>query len=346
MRLSSRFLSRAFCGAAMTFMGLHWGSYALVTGDSEAELSDEIGAMIGMPRQALQDYAKSPFLILDPTHKKTQRFFERSLNASPDREIMSGTSMNAQAQQNPVYGYGSVIDRLSGGISGALQPCLVILNPDRITIKNVKNLAAPSSPGQITNVPGTDADYLKIVTLHELEHCAHAVSDPERLSQEYRADRRALQKFLADGGDADVVRAWIGVRSLATLRNALLEIGDTLDDPYTMAPALYDELVLGNTAQAPASLEKLQRLQIAYSEAAYEIIHQAARKDAPVYHLRDPNAVYHISRKILRDSTRHISDEARSILQLNSDAYEFLTRPQRRPQPRPSATPLPAPGVS
>jgi hypothetical protein len=346
MSKRSRFLSTAFCSAAVTFMGIHWGSYALVTGDSEAELSDEIGAIIGMSRQALQDYAKSPFLILDPTHKNTRRFFETSLNAPPDSEIMSGTSMNAQAQQNSIYGHGSTIDKLSGGISGALQPCLVVLNPDRITIKNVKNLAAPSSPDQMTNVPGTDADYLKLVTLHELEHCTHATTDPERTSQEYRADRRTLQKFLDDGGDANVVQAWISVRSMAALRNALLGIGDGRDDPYTMAPVLYDEFVAGNTEYAPASLEKLQLLQIGYSEAAYEIIRMATQKQGPSYNLRDPNAVYHITRQVLNDSTRNISDDARSVLQMNMDAYEFLTRPQKRPQPRPSTTPLPAPGVS
>lgn len=342
----SRFLSRAFCGAAFTFMGIHWGSYTLVTGDSEAELTDEIAATIGMSRESLQDYTKSKFLILDPTHKKTQRFFEISLNTPPDREIMAGTNMNAQAQQNPIYGYGSIIDRITGGIAGAIQPCLVVINPARITVENVKRFASPTSPEQLVNMPGSDADYLKLVTLHELEHCTHATSGSDRMLQEYSADRRALQRFLDDGGDANVVRAWIGVRSMASLRYALMDLGDPGEDSYAMAPALYDEFFNHNAAQAPASLERLQALQSGYSEASYEIIRQATQQQGPSYNLRDPNALYHISRQILNDSARKMSDEARSILQLNTDTYEFLARPPKRPQQQPSVTPLPAPGVS
>lgn len=62
-------------GASITFLGIHLGSYGLVTGQSEAELSDEIAATIGMTEKSLQDFTKSKFLILDPKHQKTRLFF-------------------------------------------------------------------------------------------------------------------------------------------------------------------------------------------------------------------------------------------------------------------------------
>lgn len=341
----SRFLSRAFCGATLTFMGIHWGSYALVTGDSGAELTDRIAISIGSSREALQEYTKSRFLILNPAHERTKRFFETSLNTPPEKEFLSGTSLNAQAQQNPIYGYGSMLDTISGGITGALQPCIVLLDPERVSRQTVINLAAPGYADQISSLPGTDEDYLKIVTLHELEHCRHAVSDPEPLSQEYRADRRALQTFLKDGGDINVVRAWIGVRSMATLRNALMNTNNMLDDPYTMAPALFDELILGNTAEAPASLLKLQELQVAYDEAAYQLIRQATFGKVKDLNLRDPKIIYEFSKQILNDPSIKMSEEARSIFELQADAYEFLARPTTR-LPKGQYVPAPAPGVS
>jgi hypothetical protein len=339
----SRFLSRVFYGAAFTFMGIHWGSYALVTGDSEAELTDEIAAAIGVSKEYLQDYTKSKFLILDPAHEKTRRFFEISLNTPPAEDFVSGTSMNAQARQDPVYGYGSLLNKISGGITGALQPCLVLLNPQRITLRTVAQLAFPDYADQITHLPGADEDYLKIVTLHELEHCRHVNIDVERLSQEYHADRRALQTFLKDGGDAAVVRAWIGARSMATLRNALMNTGNMLDDPYTMAPALYDELVLGNAGDAPVGLEKLQSLQMGYDEAAYQLLRQATRGTNAELNLRNPKTLYQFSKRILRDPSIKMSEEARSIIQLTFDTYEFLARPAAK---KPLPTPLPVPGVS
>lgn len=339
----ARFLSRVFCGAALTFMGIHWGSYALVTGDSEAELTDEIAATIGVPKEYLQDYTKSKFLILDPTHEKAQRFFKISLNTPPDQDFVSGTNMNAQAQQNAMYGYGTLLDRASGGIIGTINPCLVFLTPGRITRETVIQLASPGYPDQIINLPGANEDYLKIVTLHELEHCQHTITDHEPLSREYRSDRRALQSFLNDGGDVAVVRAWIGVRAMAALRSALMNTDDVLDDPYTMAPALYDELVLGKAADAPTSLEKLQVLQMAYDEAAYELIRQATHGTSIDFDLRDPKVIYQLSKRILHDPSIKMSDEARSIIQLNSDTYEFLARP---PAKKPLLATPPVPAVS
>lgn len=258
------------------------------------------------------------------------------MNTAPDKDFIEGSGLNAQAQQNPFYGYNSFLDRITGGMTGAAQPCLVLLDPARITVQNVIRMAAPEHANQIANIPGSDADYLKIVTLHELEHCRHVTSVSDPLSQEYYSDRRALQKFLDDGGDADVVRTWIGVRSAATLMNFLRYAGAGMDDPYTMGPLLYDEFVLRTHTQ-DVDLQTLKTMQTAYDEVASELLRRADRSEnGATWSLRDPKFLLRLTKKILNDPSAQISDAARKLLELTKDSYEFLLRPQHKAMPQPT----------
>lgn len=331
-------LRKVFYGAALTFVGLHWGSYALIAEHSDAELTDEIAASIGMSKNDLKNFAKSKFLIVAPAHENTRRFFKLTFHQAPDDSFVTGSSLNAQARQNAFYGYNSFADKITGGISGALHPCLVLLDPQRVTKETVARLVSFAYPEKIKNMPGTDADYLKIVTLHELEHCRHVTSHREPVLQEYHADRRALQKFIDDGGDRNVVKAWIAMRSMTMLRNAVLYVTEPGGDPYAMAPALYKELVLGQNQNTPARLEDLQAVQMGYAEAAHHLLAQAAQQKKATPNLNDPAIVYRMTKQILRDPATQMSEDARAILQLNIESYQFLTRP---PAHRPATEPAP-----
>ncbi len=176
-------LRRVFHTASLTVMGAHFASYALVT-HGNAEITADIAEETGTTPEKLRQYAQSPFLILNPAHKNTRLFFTFSLNAKPSEQILYGESFNAQAQQHPHMGHGTFLDRLSGGILGAMSPCLVTLNPANITKKTIARVATTDFPQRITHIAGSSTDYLKLVTLHELEHCRTATVEKNLLVQD------------------------------------------------------------------------------------------------------------------------------------------------------------------
>ncbi len=84
-------------GALFCILGLHYGSYALATGDNDAETTDETAKKINVTPDQLHHYARSPFLILDPKNTNTHLFFALSRNEKPPKGVLYGQKLNAAA---------------------------------------------------------------------------------------------------------------------------------------------------------------------------------------------------------------------------------------------------------
>jgi hypothetical protein len=214
----------------------------------------------------------------------------------------------------------------------------VVLSPQTITPENMRDMITYTNSPFVTNLPGTHADYLKITTLHELEHCRHTTEGAPRFVQEYKSDQRALDTYLTEGGDRDVARSWIYFRSNKALEYALfLETGVNSTNPYTMGPALYDQFLAKKNSGTDT--EGLADLQGAYLDAAYAIEKGAEKYIVPTAYLRRPETLYYVTSRLLKDPASDLSPDMRRILELNKEAYEFFTRP---PAPKKVAGPNPA----
>lgn len=333
------FLRAVFYGAALGFIGVQYGGNALIA-HSDAEKTDEIAATLQTTKDALQKYAKSSFRILDPAHPTTRLFFKFSLLGDSTQDSLPKSGFNAEAIQRPWTGYGSIFDRMTGGISGKLVPCIVVLSPQTITPKNMRDMISYTGPAFVKNLPGTHADYLKITALHELEHCRHTTEGAPRFVQEYKSDQRALDTYLKEGGSQDVARSWIYFRSNKALEYALfLETDVNSSNPYTMGPALYDQFLAKKNSGTDA--EGLADLQGAYLDAAYAVEKGAEKYIVPVSHLRRPETLYYVTTRLLKDPASNLTPDMRRILELNKEAYEFFTRP-----PAPKKVVVPTPAVS
>jgi len=263
---------------------------------------------------------------------------DRGENSLPTR------GFNAEALQKHWVGYGSRLDRMTGGLSSTLWPCIVVLSPKTITTQNMREMVSSVDFNFVRHLPGTDRDYLKITLLHELEHCRHIAQNNDPLMQEYQSDQRAISTYLAQGGDVDVVRSWIYFRANSALEHALFfETGITSTNGYAMGPALYDQFLARKNAGT--DLEGLKDLQGAYFDVAYTIMKGAEKYIVPFSDLIKAESVNYVISRILKDPESDLSPAMRRVLELNRDAYEFFTR---TPAPQPSVTlaPASAPGIS
>ncbi|MGZ9108456.1 MAG: hypothetical protein ACXW4B_06500 [Micavibrio sp.] len=331
-------LRAVFYGATLSFITTQFANTAVVA-NSNAEKTDEIAAALGTTKGALKAYAKSNFLILDPAEPATRRYFKIALKSDQGTNSLPTIGFNAEAIQNQWGGYGSHLDRAMGGLGSKLWPCVVVLSPDTITRNNMQEMVSFVDSTFARHMPGRDTDYLKITVLHELEHCRHITNQGTGLVKEYQSDQRALTTYLAQSGDMDVVRGWIYFRANKALEHALFfETGLVSTNEYAMAPALYDQFIARKNTGA--NQESLEDLQGAYLDVAYVIEEAAKKYIVPVSSLKHAETLHYVISRVLKDPSQDLNEDMRRVLQLNKDAYEFLSQPPSAPAK------IPAPGVS
>lgn len=148
-----------------------------------------------------------------------------------------------------------------------------------------------------------DRDIEKISLLHEFSHCTQHGPDP---NNEYDADAKALNRYLATGGSRTTAQYWIYWRGLSGLLNDKRYTGHT-DFTPTVGLRLQAAFSGGD---APAA----EKLRAAYEDvmAGMKGLNAAGKKQR----VRD----------LLDDDKAELSPEARQLLKFYDDGFRFLAQ--------------------
>ena len=230
------------------------------------------------------------------------------------------TSLQPSASRHPGFTKGSFIDKLTLGLSSKIFPCAIHMPSENIDMDDIKKLITVHNAERVINFPGNMEDYLKIITYHELGHCDQPRSFSEdTLVNEYDVDRKAIQKFLNDGGNPDVAKAAIYGRVIQGVLNSDYYTQENPVVGPVMGPAFASEFLDSDPMSYNQSVKGFRQIK--------DMLPQKAKEAEIDYFGGDRNATIRLIDYILEHSSEDLSYEALTILGLYKQAYEFFMGP-------------------
>ena len=329
-----RMLRVAFYTTTLGLLGAHMAGYHIAR---DADKTDEVSERLNISRPTMKSAAESDFVVLYPRHAKTELFFALTITPDIRRDDFFGTiseSFNAAVYQNKWLGYGSSGDRLTRGISGKIMPCIVVFPEHSFTTHDIRESFAGFSK-TFLHIPGHADEYTRLMLFHELEHCRHIGTGISDAMKEYMADQIGIKNYLANAGRMDVARTWIYMRALdATIQSLFgVDLTDQKQTHYIMAPLLHDHYIRG-VKHGDVTQADLVAIQAAYMELR-GILGPAAHKLGMngLAALIDHPSLKKVVEAVLTDpNAPPMSPLARKLLDINREAYQYLTRPAPLPK--------------
>lgn len=221
------------------------------------------------------------------------------------------------AHKHPLFGNNGPIDKLTLGLSGQIFSCTIILPSKSITLKDLQETILFLPQSSIRNFPGTASDYMKIITAHELTHCNQSIVFDDHSLMEAEADKGALDHFIKTGGNPDIVRSVLYMRTINAMGDALYTEGEVLN--YVANPGLVGRYFNEYAAITP------QISKDGYSKAGKILQKYASSKSISESSLYNASILYGVVNNALYDADFKPEPEVLAVLRLYRDAYEFFT---------------------
>jgi|GEM_PF-5916871 hypothetical protein len=320
-------LRRAFNYAGAVFLSVYFGGPMISA--HFGDVTNDISEKLDIPVRTINAATRGPTYILHPETDSAVAFAH--LNESPDlrRTIMEHNSGNARhrnfydfmglSYSHPFFGQNGFLNKITLGQSGKLAPCYVFFPSDRLDLNRYFETMSDVPAKDVVNRPGTLADYLKLILLHELEHCKQPVAMPAD-EREFLADQVAYDSYLKHGGNIDVVRAVLSLRMAQTLSNIIFKggAGDGVETQHSAIALLYPQYFGGT----PIPQEAFKDIQ----NEAYRALEAAAKaRGMDSFDLQAPKNLHSVTKDILQDPAQNLSPHTRAFLIQYKEAYEFLT---------------------
>ncbi len=320
-------LRRIFNYAGAAFLTVHFGVPQLVS-QTQNETGD-VSDRLGVPVETMSRVSQGRFTILYPESKSSLAYAYATINRNLIRET-HGQYQAAQkgkaysfygfAFKNTMFGPKGILDTLTFGQSGKLASCTVFFPSDKLSFETLKNELATGLENP--RFPGTKEDYLKLLLFHELEHCNQSFR-MKADQKETMADRRSFDVYLAEGGNKEVVRGVLYMRTLSAIA-ALMSDGPGAENlsPYGKIPYLYARYFGG-----PVIQDKDHEV---ISREIYQRLNEQARKDGTGALYRHDDILRAADRLLGRPHS--LSPQARTLLIQYKNACEFFENSDELPK--------------
>lgn len=319
-------LRRAFNYAGAVFLAVYFGGPQMAA--HYGDVTDDLAQKLDIPTTTIRAMTRGPSYILHPESDAAVVF--SYLNESPQLrgEILAQNTPEAKdskfydffgiAYAHPLFGPGGYLNKMTFGQSGQLSPCYVLYPSDRLSMDTYYETIGMIPGKDLINRPGTWNDYLKLILFHELAHCDQPVDMPIE-QREFLADQAAYDAYLAQGGNRDVVRATLSLRTLTAMSNIMF-YGDSLSDEkaHSNIALLYPRYFGGPTISDKDFLQVQQEIY-----QAMNMIGAARGMDG--IDLIVQGNVFILTQSMLRDESLSLSPSTRAFIKQFNEAYEFLT---------------------
>ena len=319
-------LRRAFNYAGAVFLAVYFGGPQMAA--HYGDVTDDLAQKLDVPTTAIRAMTRGPSYILHPDSDTAVIF--SYLNESPQLrgEILAQNTPEAKdsefydffgiAYAHPLFGPGGYLNKMTFGQSGQLSPCYVLYPSDRLSMDTYYEIIGTIPGKDLVNRPGTWNDYLKLILFHELAHCDQPVDMP-RDRREFLADQAAYDAYLAQGGNRDVVRAALSLRTLVAMSNIMF-YGDALSEEkaHSNIALLYPRYFGGPIISDVDFLQVQNEIYTALNTIG------AARGMDGIDLIAQGN-VFTLTKSMLHDESLPLSPQTRAFIKQFNDAYEFLT---------------------
>lgn len=326
-------LRRAFNYAGAAFLSVYFGG-PLISAHI-GDITDDLSQKLDVPVETIHAMTRGRTYILHPDSDSARAF--AYLNDSPDLRAALMEQSAAPARQSdyydfmglsyahPLFGQTGFLNTVTLGQSGKLSACYVFFPSERLSLDDYFEGMSDIPLKDLANRPGTRADYLKLILFHELEHCNQPATMSDEL-REFMADQVAYDTYLKLGGNRDVVRAVLSLRTVQTLSNIIFKggAGDGVQTQHT-STALLHPRYFGGTAIPQKEFKAVQ------DEAFLILQHEAVARKMGTFELLNIIQLYRVTHNVLNDPAQDMSPHTRALLQQFNDAYEFLTvKPEQK----------------
>lgn len=348
-------LRRIFNYTALPLLGIYFAGPMTIA--SMNDRTKDIGEKLDIPTATIEGMTRGKTLILDPSTRSSAAFAYLMESSDLRKGIMEQSNEAARksdrydfvgfSYSHPLFGQRGYVDQLTQGRTGKYSPCYIFFPSDRFDLDLLYDAASGGLPvKEIVNKPGTRNDYLKLVLFHELEHCnQHFRAKAE--DREFQAEKASIDRFLAQGGDPEVVRATLYLRTLGTLSLIAFNGPRKKDDDnheenkgmaYNIIPTLYARY-FGGVEISTQNFETVE-----------EEVFNLLRKTGTVHHLDGTDLLLHknlyfVIDAALCDPDTTMSLQTRGLLTQYRQAYEFFTVPKQQAANTATPTLTPAPAM-
>lgn len=319
-------LRRAFNYAGAVFLSVYFGGPILSA--HHGDMTDDIAQKLDVPASTIRAMTRGNVFIMHPESDAAVRFVH--LNESPvlRQAIMEQNTPAARrsdyydffgvAYAHPLFGTGGYLNSLTAGQSGKIASCYIFFPSDRLSMDTYYETIGTIPGKDLVNRPGTWNDYLKLILFHELAHCDQPVS-MSSTKREFLADQAAYDAYLAQGGNRDVVRAALSLRTLVAMSNIMF-YGDALSEEkaHSNIALLYPRYFGGPQISDVDFLQVQKEIYTALNTIG------AARGMDGIDLIAQGN-VFTLTKSMLHDESLPLSPQTRAFIKQFNDAYEFLT---------------------
>lgn len=322
-------LRRIFNYAGAAFLTVHFGLPQII-GQTENKTED-VSDRLGVPMETMSRVSQGRFTILYPESKSSLVYVYATANHHLIHETRSqhlaaqkggAYSFYGFSYKNTMFGQKGMLDMLTFGQSGKLASCAVFFPSEKLTFETLKNELAPGLESRTPHFPGRKEDYLKLILFHELEHCNQSFR-MKADQKETLADRHSFDAYLAEGGNKEVVRSILYMRTLAAI-STLMSEGPEKENlsPYGKIPYLYARYFGGPVIQ--------DKDHVLVSREVHSRLKEKAQREGmeTFYAHRD---ILRAAKAVLNDPAP-LSPQARALLTQYKNACEFFENPGESPK--------------